>query len=110
MADLSAIPIIESAALRRALSFARFEYVTVTFGAADTDQVIPYQTLRPSDLTAVRWVDITPGTVYNGATEDIPSLYQSSAPGRLAWGDGFLVLRSTVASYTTRLLLFLERD
>lgn len=96
--------------LRQVLPFVRFEYVTVTFGAADTDLVVPYTVLRPTDPYAVRWIDITPGTVYNGVTETVAHIYRSNLPTRLAVESGFLALRSTVANYTTRLLLFLERS
>jgi hypothetical protein len=109
MADVDPTIVIEDVALRRVLPFKRFEYVDVTFGPADTDQVIPYTILKPNSLDTIRWVDITPGTVYNGSTETVAHVYRSNAPTRLAWGAGYIVLRATVADYRTRLLLFLER-
>lgn len=100
---------INDAALRRQLPMRQFEYVTAVFGAADTDTVIPLTVLRPEDPETLRWLDITPGTVYTG-TDARASVYRSSAPGRLPFGATYLVLRSTVANYTTRLLVFLERS
>ena len=90
----------------RGLPMARYEYVDVTFGAANTDHVVPYTTLKPTDLEDVRWLDITP----NSASATIPVIYRSTDASRKGWGVNYLVLRCTVASYTTRLLLFLERD
>jgi hypothetical protein len=109
MADVDPTIVIEDVALRRVLPFKRFEYVDVTFGLADTDQVIPYKNIRPNDLQTIRWIDITPGTVYNGSTETVAHVYRSNNPSRLPFGAGYIVLRSTVANYSTRLLLFLER-
>jgi hypothetical protein len=109
MADVDPTIVIEDVALRRVLPFRRFEYVTVTFGAADTDHVIPYTILRPNDIQSIRWIDITPGTVYNGSSETAAVVYRSNKPDRMAWAPGYIVLRSTVADYSTRLLLFLER-
>jgi len=98
------------AGLRRQLPMRQFEYVTVTFGAADTDTVIPLTILEAENPEVLRWLDITPGTVYTGATDTVARIYRSSAPGRLSFGSTYLVLRSTVANYTTRLLVFLERN
>jgi hypothetical protein len=82
-----------------------YEYVNVTFGSANVDQVIPFVTIKPSEIGAVRWMDVTP----TSATSTVPVIYRSTAVGCLDWGAQFIVLRSTVASYSTRLLLFLER-
>lgn len=82
-----------------------YEYVDVTFGAADVDQVIPFTVLRPSERGSIRWMDVRP----TSATSTVPVVYCSSAPSRLDWGATYIVLRSTVADYSTRLLLFLER-
>ena len=88
----------------------RFEYVTVTFTAADTDVTIPYTKLRPPDPDAIRFTDVTPGSVYSGGTDLVPKIYKSAHPDRKVWARPYLVLRSTVAGYTTRLLLFTEQD
>jgi hypothetical protein len=105
----SASVTINDAALRRQLPMRQFEYVTATFAAADTDTVIPITVLRPEDPETLRWLDITPGTVYTG-TDARASVYRSSAPDRMPFGATYLVLRSTVANYSTRLLVFLERS
>ena len=101
--------LLRDAALRRSLPYKRYEYVDATFAAAATDHVIPYTILAPNDLNEVRWLDITPGTVYNGGSETVTHVYRSNDPATLAWGTGYIVLRSTVANYSTRLFLFLER-
>jgi len=85
--------------------FGQYEYVTATFAAANTDTVVPFSQLRPAAGEVVHWQDVTP----NSATSTVPLIYASTAPGRLSGGAQFLVLRSTVAGYTTRLLLSLER-
>lgn len=87
----------------------RFEYVDVTFTAADTDVVIPYTLLRPNNPNDVRWQDVTPSAVYNGSIDVVPSLYCSATPSRKLWSRSYIVLRSSVAGYSTRLLLFTER-
>jgi hypothetical protein len=102
-------PTIDEVAATKAVPFKRYEYVTVTFGAANTDLVIPYSILRPTDLESVRWMDVSPTTVYSGGSETVAHVYRSQDPTRLAWGANYIVLRATVANYSTRLLLFLER-
>ena len=102
--------VINDAALKRQLPMRQFEYVTATFAAADTDTAIPISVLRPEDPETLRWLDITPGTVYTGGTDTVATVYRSSAPGRLPFARTYIVLRSTAANYTTRLLVFLERS
>ena len=91
------------------LSDGQYEFVNVTFQAADTDTIIPYTRLTPEDPTEVRWIEITPNAVNVGGTDTVPNLYQSALPTAQAWVRGYIVLRSSVAGYTTRLKLFLER-
>jgi hypothetical protein len=86
--------------LLRMLPQGQYEYVDVTFAAADTDTVITYSSLAPEDFNAIRWIDVTPGT---------GRVYRASNPDRTTWKQGYVILRSTVAG-TTRLLLFLERE
>lgn len=100
---------INDAALRRQLPMRQFEYVTATFGAANTDTVIPLTVLRPENPETLRWLDITPGTVYTG-TDNVATVYRSAAPDRMPFGASYLTLRCTVANYSTRLLVFLERS
>lgn len=100
---------INDAALRRQLPMRQFEYVTATFGAANTDTVIPLTVLRPENPETLRWLDITPGTVYTG-TDTVATVYRSAAPDRKPFGASYLTLRCTVANYSTRLLVFLERS
>jgi hypothetical protein len=101
--------VINDAALKRQLPMRQFEYVTATFTAANTDTVIPLTVLEPDDPETLRWLDITPGTVYTG-TDTVATVYRSSAPDRKPFARNYVVLRSTVANYTTRLLVFLERS
>ncbi len=82
------------------LPFGQYEYVDVTFTVADTDTVINYNTLRPEDVNAIRWLDVTPSTA---------RVYRAVAPNRTNWAPGYVILRATAAC-TTRLLLFLERE
>jgi hypothetical protein len=91
------------------LSDGQYEFVDVTFPAAATDTVIPYTRLTPENPDSVRWVDITPGAVNNGGSDAVPQLYKSALPSAQAWAHGYIVLRSSVAGYSTRLKLFLER-
>lgn len=109
MADVDPTILIEDAALRRVLPFRRFEYVDVTFQKANTDTVIPYSILRPNSIESIRWMDVTPGTVVSGSSETPAYVYKSNLPSRLAWAPGYIVLRATQDTYSTRLLLFLER-
>lgn len=95
--------------VERGLPFDHYEYVDITFGAADTDTVIPYTVIHPNDPTEIRWIDITPNSVYNGSADVTPVLYRSASPTRMVWTSSAIFLRSSVASYSTRLLLFLER-
>ena len=90
------------------LPFGQYEYVDVTFQAADTDTVIPYKTLKPATAESVRWIDITPGSVYS-AGEAPAVVFRSGNPARIQWAPNYIVLMSSVAGYTTRLLLFTER-
>lgn len=96
-------------AVERRLPFSRAEFVNVEFGAADTDVVVPYTALQPDDVEDVRWIDITPNSVYVSPTDSVARVYRSSQPGRKAFGAGYIVLRCNVANYATRLMLFVER-
>ena len=91
------------------LAEGQYEYVTVTFQAANTETTIPYTVLRTEDPESVRWIDVTPGAVDVASVDTPVAVYRSGLPGRLAWGTGYIVLKASVAGYTTRLKLFLER-
>lgn len=86
----------------------QYEYVDVTFQAADTETIIPHH-LTPDNPESVRWIDITPGSVYSGGEGEV-QVFRSGNPSRKSWGDGYIVLMANVAGYTTRLLLFVERQ
>lgn len=79
---------------------AQYEYVDVTFKVADTDTPITYKVLKPQRIDEVRFLDVNPGEgrVYRSRTSQIQ------------WTSRTIVLRSTASDYTTRLLLFIERD
>jgi hypothetical protein len=109
MADVDPTILIEDAALRRVLPFKRFEYVDAVFQKADTDTVIPYKIIRPNDVEQIRWMDVTPSTVVSGGSETPAYVYRSKLPSAQAWSPGYVVLRATQDTYSTRLLLFLER-
>ena len=91
------------------LPFGQYEYVDVTFGAANVETLVPYKDLKPENPELVRFWDIYKGSVYS-AGENPAHVYRSGDPARKAWTLGTLALCSSVASYTTRLLLFLERE
>jgi hypothetical protein len=95
--------------LLKYLSDGQYEYVDVTFQAANTETVIPYTILTPEDPESVRWLDITQGAVNVGGTDTPAYVYRSALPSRKAWGTGYIVLKATVAGYVTRLKLFVER-
>lgn len=94
---------------RRQVPSIQYEYVDVTFQAADTDTRIPYSRLKPNNPNDIRWIDISPGVVYTGGLDTVAHVYRSGSPSRLPFTATNIVLRATVAGYTTRLLLFLER-
>ena len=90
----------EDPQLLQMLPLGQYEYVDVTFAAADTDTTIPYTRLKTEDYNSVRFIDITPST---------GKVYRAAHPNKTAWGLNYMILRCTVAQ-TTRLLLFLERN
>lgn len=77
----------------------QYEYRDVTFVAADTDTVVTYQRLTPEDPQKVRFLDVNAGE---------GRIYRSRLGKR--WERGFVVLRSDTAPYSTRILLFEERN
>ena len=101
---------LTDAALKRQLPFAQFEFIDVTFGAADTDEVITFKKIRPTLPDTVRWLDISPGTVYTGGIDTVARIYRSSGPTRKAFTGKYIALRCSVAGYSTRLLIFTERQ
>lgn len=96
--------------LLRLIPDGEYEYLDVTFTAAATDTVIPYIIITPEDPETVRWMDVTRGAVdAGGGTDTVASVYRSAQPSRIPWARGYIVLRSSVAGYTTRLKLWVER-
>jgi hypothetical protein len=90
---------VEDPQLLRMLPQGQYEYVDVSFAMADTDTVIP-TSLVPEDPNSIRWIDVTPSS---------GKVYRASDPNRVAWQNGYIILRNTEVQ-STRLLLFLERD
>lgn len=90
----------------RMLPMGNYEYVDVTFGPADTDMAIPFTRLRTDDPQSVRWMDVSPGRI-DGV---VAQIYRERGSRATLFGLTYVVLRSTVANYTTRLLLFVERN
>ena len=95
--------------LEKQIPSTQYEYVDVYFPAAATDVVIGFSRLRPDNPELIRWLDITPGTVYTGGVDTVAYVYRSASPTRGAFSASTIQLRATVAGYRTRLLLFLER-
>jgi len=87
----------------------RFEFVDVEFIAANTDVTIPYTKFRPLDPNDIRWLDVSLTAVNVGGVDTLPVLYKSALPSRKLWARGYIVLRCSVAGYSTRLYLFTER-
>lgn len=83
------------------IPFGNYEYVDVVFGPANTDLSIPYTRLKIDEREQVRWVDVTPGE---------GRVYRPRATPATRFGATFVVLRSDVANYQTRLMLFVERN
>lgn len=80
--------------------FAAFTFVDVTFGSANTDYIIEHTLVTP-DPEVIRWWVVkndTAGVVYRDA----------GTPPR-SWGDGYVVLKCSVANANVRLLLFVEQ-
>ena len=79
--------------------FVAFEYVDVTFGSANTDYDIR-TVLRPVNPEEVEYMVVR--------ADRATSIYHDQTGTRRAWGTGYLVLRSSVASAVVRLLLTLK--
>lgn len=77
----------------------QYEYVDVEFGAIGQDTSVAYTNLKLDDLSKVRWIDISPN--------QLAQVYRSSTK---PFGPGYIVLKCNVANYSTRLLLFTERN
>lgn len=84
-----------------------YEYVTAEFPQANTDVVIKYEKIRTEDLQSIRWIDIAQGGTADGTAALVYRVTDSMGS---RFGPGYVVLRSTVAGYKTRLLLFTERN
>jgi len=79
----------------------RWEIVDVELGGADLDFVIPHN-LKPSNPYDVHYSVIkqtTAGVLYEAV--------QGSTPNAKAWESDYIVLRSDVANWKGRLLLFI---
>lgn len=73
-----------------------FQYVTVTFGSADTDLDIRHD-LRPAN----------PENIYYAVVkaDRATSIYNDQSGTRRAWNTGYIILRSSAASAVVTLLL-----
>lgn len=88
----------ESQARDLAQAFSRFEYVNVTFAAADQDVDIPH-TLKPGYNEEVRYLVVR---------QSAPAgIYQDLGPTRRPWQRTHIFLRASIPT-TARLLLVLE--
>ncbi len=79
--------------------YAAFEYVTVTFGTANTDYIVSHS--LPGNSDNIRWHPVS--------IEGNGTIYRDNSADRQAWGDGYIVLRSSLANHVCRLLLFVEQ-
>lgn len=107
--------------LLRQLPFKQFEYQTVSFAAENVDTFVPFVTIRPDVPDDVRWIDISPNSVYTTSTGDLPPvsggttpawpwIFRSGGPNRPLPTTTGIWLRCSRAPYTTRLLFFVERS
>ena len=92
---------------RKQPAFSQYEYVDVEFGVAHMDLVVPYTTLRLEDRDAVRWLDVSPGGNSAGI---VGTVYRVQGSAAVRFPANAIVVRSTLANYSTRLLLFVERN
>lgn len=88
------------------IPFGQYEYVEVEFPLANVDVVIPYERLNVESPDDVLWLDMRQGGTVAGTPAIVYRVVNSPAT---AFGPRFVVLRSTVAGYATKLLLFTER-
>ena len=87
--------------VERNTPYSAYEYVTVTFGSANTDRDIRHS-LRP----------LSPENIHYQLVESDRSttIYHDQTGTRRAWGPGYIVLRSSVASAVVTLLLTVPRS
>jgi hypothetical protein len=79
--------------------YGAFEYVDVTFGTANTDQIVEHtlETVYPEDVN------------YELVKADrATAIYNDQSASRRPWGRGYIILRSSVANAQVRLLLTTE--
>lgn len=87
--------------LSRGVAYGQYQYVEVTFNSTpDTDTIVRHQ-LNPATPE-----DVDYQVVKKNQACDV---YDNQGLDRRPWGDGFIVLRSTVASATVVLLLTTRR-
>lgn len=80
--------------------FARYQYVDVTFTTANADLLIPHK-LVTTDPEAVDYIV----TRIDRAT----TIYNDQSGTRQMWSNGYILLRSSVANASCRLLLITRR-
>ncbi len=85
---------------KRATPASHFEYVTVTFTSANTDQDIKV-TLMPGDPENIEYLVVRKDRACD--------IYHDQSGTRRAWVAGRITLKSTIASAKVRLLLFIPR-
>lgn len=97
--------------------FGQYEYVDVTFQRQNTDTVIPYAHLDVDDPEQIRYIEVRrealvlhPRVDEYDLLPSFPIIYRLQNFTRKPWTREYIVLRSSVAPYTTRLLLFVERN
>jgi hypothetical protein len=92
------------------LPMGEYEYVDVDFGPADMDVEIPYSRLTIDVPEDVRWMEVSPEAMLEGSSVVHPRIYRLQNGVRRTWTFGSIVLRCSVANYSTRLLLYVERN
>lgn len=86
--------------LLSATPYTTYEYVNVSFTAADTDKDIRHN-LRPADPEGIHYQVVR--------RDRNTTIYHNQTGTRREWGAGYIVLRSSAASANVTLLLFTPR-
>lgn len=80
--------------------FSQWQEVTVTFGPADTDTVVPHQ-LQPPSAEMVNYATIRAGG------EAV--VYHDTSGTRTPWQSNYIILRSTIPNCQVSLLLYVSQ-
>jgi hypothetical protein len=86
----------------RTQPFASWQIVDVTFNSTANVDTVVQHTLQPHTSEHVNYIPIRKGQAAD--------VYHDTSGTRKPWGNGYIILRSPVASAKVTLLLFVEHD